>query len=73
MVVLFLWRYSHNSDLSGASILLETSNYVDISWLYVNNTMQGYYQCLIGNGVSRIIGLYDQSLTTGQFSYHDYL
>ena len=59
------WRYSQYSDLSGASVLPETSNYVDFSWLYVNNTMQGYYQCMISNAISYTVGVYDATFITG--------
>ena len=61
-----VWRYSQNSDLSNPEILQESYNYVDFSWLEVDNTRQGYYQCQIGNGIRYIIGLYDQTITTGQ-------
>ena len=60
---LVIWRYSQNSDLSDGSILTETSNYVDFSWLDVDITMQGYYQC--SNSISFTVGVYDTTLTTG--------
>ena len=60
-----VWRYSHNSDLLDGSILTETSNYVDFSWLDVDNTMQGYYRCEISDFTSYTIGVYDTALTTG--------
>ena len=61
------WRYSQNSDLSGAStsVLPETSNHVDFSWLDVDNIMQGYYRCMISNAISHTVGVYDTTLTTG--------
>ena len=61
-----VWRYSQDSDLSNSEILQESYNYVDFSWLEVDITRQGYYQCQIGNGIRYIIGLYDQTITTGQ-------
>ena len=60
-----VWRYSQNSDLSDGSILTETSNYVDFSWLDVDITMQGYYQCTLSNSISYTVGVYDTALTTG--------
>ena len=62
---LVAWTYSQNSDLSRPSVLLETSNYVDFSWLDVDNTMQGYYRCTISNTISHTVGVYDTTLTTG--------
>ena len=63
-----VWRYSQNSDLSDGRILTETSNYVDFSWLDVDNTMQGYYQCTQSNSVTYTVGVYDTALTTGWYS-----
>ena len=60
-----VWTYSQNSSLSGVSILPETSNHVDFSWLDVNNTMQGYYRCTTSNATSHTVGVYDKTLTTG--------
>ena len=60
-----VWRYSQNSDLSDGSILTETSNYVDFSWLDIDNTMQGYYRCALSNSGSYTVGVYDRTLTTG--------
>ena len=60
-----VWRYSQNSDLSDGSILLETSNYVDFSWLDVDNTIQGYYRCMLSNSNTYTVGVYDRTLTTG--------
>ena len=60
-----VWRYSQHSDLSGGSILTETSNYVDFSWLDVDTTMQGYYRCTLSNSNSYTVGVYDTALTTG--------
>ena len=60
-----VWRYSQKADLSGASILTETLNYVDFSWLDVDNNMQGYYRCTLSNSNSYTVGVYDTALTTG--------
>ena len=61
-----VWRYSQNSDLSDPEILQESYNYVNFSWLEVNNTKQGYYQCEIPSvSLSHTIGVYDTNLTTG--------
>ena len=59
-----VWRHSQNSDLSVASTLTETSNYIGFSWLDVN-TMQGYYRCTISNSISYTVGVYDTTSTTG--------
>ena len=60
-----VWRYSQNSDLSDGSILTETSNYIDFSWLDIDNTKQGYYRCTLSNSGSYTVGVYDTALTTG--------
>ena len=60
-----VWRYSQHSDLSDGSILTETSNYVEFSWLDVDNTIQGYYQCILSNSNTYTVGVYDRILTTG--------
>ena len=55
------WKFSENSDLSSHEELAATySN----SWLYVDNTKQGYYQCQISSS-SYTVGVYDISVTTG--------
>ena len=63
-----VWSYSQISDLSGGSILTETSNYVDFSWLDVDYTMQGYYRCSLSSSNSYTVGVYDTALTTGKYS-----
>ena len=60
-----VWSYSQNSDLSDGSMLTETSNHVDFSWLDIDNTKQGYYQCTLSNSISYTVGVYDRTLTTG--------
>ena len=60
-----VWKYSQNSDISDGSILTETSNYVDFSWLDVDITMQGYYQCMVNDSISFTVGVYDTTSTTG--------
>ena len=61
-----VWRYSQSSDLSNSEILQESYNHVNFSWLEVNNTKQGYYQCEIPSVfLSHTIGVYDTNLTTG--------
>ena len=61
------WKFSPISDFSTSDQLTATSSSLGtgLSWLYVDISKQGYYQCQIGNGFSRIIGLYNQSITTG--------
>ena len=63
------WKFSQISDFTTSDQLTATTSSLGtgLSWLYVDISKQGYYQCQIGNGVNRIIGLYDQSITTGQF------
>ena len=58
-----VWRYSQNSDLSDGSILPETSNYVDFSWLDIDNTMQGFYRCTLSNSNAYTVGVYHASTT----------
>ena len=58
-----VWSYSQNSDLSDGSILPETSNYVDFSWLDIDNTMQGYYRCTLSNSNAYTVGVYHASTT----------
>ena len=60
------WNFSLNSDLTSDEVL--TATYSDmgsgLSWLEVDNTKQGYYQCQI-NSSSYTVGVYDTSVTTG--------
>ena len=62
-----LWKYSQTSDFTTIEELTATysSSETGLSWLDVDNSKQGYYQCQIGNGIRYIIGLYDQTITTG--------
>ena len=59
-----VWSYSQSSDLSNPEILQESYNYVDFSWLEVDNTKQGYYQCEMSSSISYTVGVYDTALTT---------
>ena len=62
------WKYSQISDFTTSEELTATysNSETGLSWLEVNNSKQGYYQCQFGNGIRYIIGLYDQTMTTGQ-------
>ena len=62
------WKYSKNSDLSSHEDLNATysSTETGLSWLDVDNTKQGYYQCQISSS-SYTVGVYDTSVTTGNF------
>ena len=62
------WKYSQISDFTTSEELTATFSSLEtgLSWLDVDNSKQGYYQCQIGNGIRYIIGLYDQNITTGQ-------
>ena len=64
-----VWRYSQNSDLSDPEILQESYNYVKFSWLKVNNTKRGYYQCQTGDSMSYTVGLYNKGLTKGEILF----
>ena len=60
------WRFSDNSDLSSPEDLTATYSSLEtgLSWLDVDNTKQGYYQCQISSS-SYTVGVYDTSVTTG--------
>ncbi|KAI6658953.1 Macrophage mannose receptor 1-like [Oopsacas minuta] len=60
-----VWNFSEDSDLSNSVSMIATysSTETGLSWLVVNITRQGYYQCQTSTS-SYIIGLYDPSLTT---------
>ncbi|KAI6647147.1 Receptor-type tyrosine-protein phosphatase C-like [Oopsacas minuta] len=60
-----IWNFSENSDLSDIEVLTATYSNAETgwSWLAVDITKQGYYQCQVGS-VTYTIGLYDNSLTT---------
>ncbi|KAI6657349.1 RyPTPR4a [Oopsacas minuta] len=59
------WIFSENSDLSDSEVLTATYSSTEAgwSWLTVDITKQGYYQCQV-NSETYTIGLYDNSLTT---------
>ena len=63
------WLYSVNAELSSREVLNATylSTQTGVSWLLVNKTKQGYYQCQI-NGTNRYtVGVYNVSKgTTGK-------
>ena len=60
------WKFSQNSDLTSHEDLVAA--YSDIraglSWLDVENTKQGYYQCQISSSYYTV-GVYDTSVTAG--------
>ena len=60
------WRFAENSDLSSLEDLTATYSSMETgsSWLDVDNTKQGYYQCQISSS-SYTVGVYDTSVTTG--------
>ena len=64
-----VWKYSQNSGLSDPEILQESYNYVNFSWLEVNNTKQGHYHCQAGYSTSYTVGLYDIGLTKGEILF----
>ena len=61
------WKFSQISNLAVYEELPATSpsSETGLSWLDVDISKQGYYQCQIDNGVRFIIGLYDQTKTKG--------
>ena len=63
------WKFSENSDLSSHEDLNATYSSMEtgLSWLDVDNTKQGYYQCQISSS-SYTVGVYDTSVTTGNCS-----
>ena len=62
-----IWKYSANSDLSNPTNLTATYTNSEIGFtsLTVDNSMQGYYFYELNSVISPMIGLYDESLTTG--------
>ena len=62
------WRYSIRADLSSIEVLTATymSTQTGVSWLSVENTKQGYYQCYIDSTNRYTVGVYDTQKTTGQ-------
>ena len=63
------WQYSVNSDLSSSEVLTATymSTQTGVSWLSVDNTKQGYYQCQIDSTNKYTVGVYNIShKTTGE-------
>ena len=62
------WQYSVNADLSSSEVQTATylSTQTGVSWLSVDNTKQGYYQCYIDSTNIYTVGVYDTKKTTGQ-------
>ena len=62
------WQYSINADLSSSEVLTATymSTQTGVSWLAVDNTKQGYYQCQIDSTSRYTVGVYNRQKTTGQ-------
>ena len=60
------WKFSEYSNSSFYEDLTATysSTETGLSWLNVENTKQGYYQCQISSS-SYTVGVYDTSVTTG--------
>ena len=63
------WQYSINADLSSSEVLTATymSTQTGVSWLSVDNTKQGYYQCYIDSTNRYTVGVYDTQKTTGKY------
>ena len=64
------WKFSLNSDLTSEEVLTAAYSGVGsgLSWLGVDNTKQGYYQCQINSTLSYTVGVYDISVTTGNYN-----
>ena len=62
------WRYSVNADLSSSGEITATyvSTETGVSWLEVDNSKQGYYQCQIDSTSINTVGIYDIQKTTGK-------
>ena len=62
-----VWKYSTNSDLSNPTTFAATYTNSEIGFisLTVDSSMQGYYFYELNSEISPIIGLYDESITTG--------
>ena len=65
-----VWRYSANLDLTNSMTLQATytNSQIGFTSLTVVNSMQGYYFNELNSVTSFIIGLYDNSTTTGRYS-----
>ena len=61
------WKFSKISNFSTFEEIITTSSSPEtgLSWLDVDISKQGYYQCQIGSGNKYILGLYNQTITTG--------
>ena len=62
------WQYSvNNADLSSSEELTATymNTQTGVSWLSVDNTKQGYFQCYIDSTNRYTVGVYDTQKTTG--------
>ena len=61
------WKYSTNSELSDATTLSATFSDLELRFtsLTIDNFMQGYYYYELSSVASAIVGLYDDSITTG--------
>ena len=65
------WKFSLNSDLTSNEDLIATYSVAGagLSWLEVENTKQGYYQCQINSSPSYTVGVYDTYVTTGNVNF----
>ena len=66
-----IWKYSIEVDVSSSEVLTATymSTQTGVSWLSVDNTKQGYYQCYIDSTNIYTVGVYDTLKTTGREYY----
>ena len=64
-----IWQYSVNADLSSSEVLTATymNTQTGVSWLSIDKTKQGYYQCYIDSTNRYTVGVYDTQKTTGKY------
>ena len=70
-----IWHHSINANLLPS--VQQTATYMStetgVSWLSVDNTKQGYYQCQIDGTHKYTVGVYNNEETTGDVLYSDIL
>ncbi|KAI6658177.1 Macrophage mannose receptor 1 [Oopsacas minuta] len=61
-----IWRFAENAEFTNSEELIATHSNTEsgLSWLAINISKQGYYQCRLTAAFSHTIGLYDLSLAT---------
>ncbi|KAI6658182.1 Macrophage mannose receptor 1-like [Oopsacas minuta] len=69
-----IWRFAENAEFTNSEELIATHSNTEsgLSWLAINISKQGYYQCRLTAAFSHTIGLYDLSLATVAISDGNY-